>query len=363
MGTRAVLFSDPQLNNRIRTLASVLKDINNNPSDEDRFRFRLGTVLEIIFQNSHDFDDRCQFNIKHIGNGFASTIINLGANLDSAELLRLNSILFRFVCEYDISVANSLSLELTSFIDGVLSEYENYKTDFKNQIDYARYKMPTAIIKDILNSEDFLSLRNVQGIAQSTNDKIDTWKKEIDLSEKRVNDLQDILKNQRDSFNFVGLSKGFSDLEDTTKNELDMLQGRLFVFGFLALIPILLEFLSISLGWINIATANPISLVANAVVSVTGTFILLYFFRIVLRSADACRAQLVQIRLRMTLCRFIQNYADYSIEIKNKNSEALSKFENLIFSGIVSTDDKLPSTFDGIEQLSGLLKSIRGDGK
>jgi hypothetical protein len=62
----------------------------------------------------------------------------------------------------------------------------------------------------------------------------------------------------------------------------------------------------------------------------------------------------------MSLCRFIQSYADYSIDIKEKNSEALSKFEAIIFSGLVGSEDKLPSTFDGIEQLTAFAKSITG---
>jgi hypothetical protein len=161
----------------------------------------------------------------------------------------------------------------------------------------------------------------------------------------------------------VGLSKGFSNLEDAVTKELDRLQGTLVVLGCLLLLPVFMEFLSVNLGWLDAKTSNPINIIISAGASLTATLLFLYFFRITLRSADSCRAQLVQIRLRMTLCSFIQNYADYSTEIKSKNSEALSKFETLIFSGIVSTEEKLPSTFDGIEQLGGLFKAVRGESK
>ena len=87
--------------------------------------------------------------------------------------------------------------------------------------------------------------------------------------------------------------------------------------------------------------------------------ILIYYFRILLHNLNEVKAQLLQIELRKTLCQFIQSYTDYSHKIKEKDSESLSKFENLIFSGLVSSNEKLPSTFDGLEQLSGFIKAIR----
>jgi hypothetical protein len=64
----------------------------------------------------------------------------------------------------------------------------------------------------------------------------------------------------------------------------------------------------------------------------------------------------MQIELRMTLCQFIQNYADTSKELKKNNEEAFEKFESLIFSSIVSSDENIPTTFDGMEQLASLVK-------
>ncbi|MFC6168109.1 hypothetical protein [Acinetobacter terrestris] len=61
----------------------------------------------------------------------------------------------------------------------------------------------------------------------------------------------------------------------------------------------------------------------------------------------------------MTLCQFIQSYAEKSKELKEHNKEGFEKFESLIFSSIVSSDDRIPSTFDGMEQLSSLLKNFK----
>ena len=94
--------------------------------------------------------------------------------------------------------------------------------------------------------------------------------------------------------------------------------------------------------------------------TVTLEIILIYFFRVVLAQFRSVTSQLLQIELRISLCQFIQNYADYSTKIKSKDASALEKFENLIFSGIALNNEALPSTLDGAEQLAKLIKSIRG---
>ena len=67
----------------------------------------------------------------------------------------------------------------------------------------------------------------------------------------------------------------------------------------------------------------------------------------------------MQIELRKSLCQFIQSYSDYSSEIRENNPEALSKFEDVVFSNIMLSDDKIPSTFDGIEQIASLINALK----
>ena len=88
--------------------------------------------------------------------------------------------------------------------------------------------------------------------------------------------------------------------------------------------------------------------------------ILIYFFRIILQNYRSVKAQILQIELRKTLCQFIQSYVKYSSEIKKQDSNALEKFESLIFSGVLSDPEKLPSTFDGLDQLGNFIKNIKG---
>lgn len=87
--------------------------------------------------------------------------------------------------------------------------------------------------------------------------------------------------------------------------------------------------------------------------------ILFYLLKVCLNNLYSIRSQILQLELRMTLCQFIQSYAEHSKTLKQNNKEGFEKFENLIFSSIVSTDEKIPATFDGMEQLTSLLKSIK----
>jgi hypothetical protein len=86
----------------------------------------------------------------------------------------------------------------------------------------------------------------------------------------------------------------------------------------------------------------------------------IYFFRVVLRNFQSASAQASQLSLRMAACAFIQQYVEFS---KNQKAETLDKFEALVFSGLAIDPAKVPSTFDGFEQLVGALRGLRTETK
>jgi len=59
------------------------------------------------------------------------------------------------------------------------------------------------------------------------------------------------------------------------------------------------------------------------------------------------------------VCQFIENYVKFRKDNKEVES-GFEKFEALVFSGLAPSDDKVPSTFDGLEQLSRLIKDVKG---
>ncbi|MDC5654669.1 hypothetical protein OFM86_16875, partial [Acinetobacter baumannii] len=91
----------------------------------------------------------------------------------------------------------------------------------------------------------------------------------------------------------------------------------------------------------------------------TFLIIIFYFVRVSLQHVRSIQSQMMQLELRMALCQFIYNYAEDSETLHRKNKEGFEKFENIIFSSIVSSDDKIPSTFDGVEQIAKIIEAIK----
>ena len=354
--THAAFFDTPLAIQRLRDASVVLMSDSN-----DSKRFMLGQVLRIISTNAPEFDLLCQTNIGWIGSKLLSDLEVIGELKDDKIDMVIASV-YRFLIEFDLSISNELSMELRAFINRVVEITPSLSKGAQEQIEYARQSMPLNILKRILNSEEVGSLRNVSSVAYKMEQKINEWETKLGNAETNANRLSEILEKHTQAFNFVGLHEGFDDLSGHIKRELRFAQVGMGIFGLMVLIPGMIDIWVSLVSAVDLSRINVYTLIAASIGTVTLTLLFLYFFRIALRKADSCNAQLLQVRLRMSLCRFIQSYAEYANEIKEKNSDALTKFEALIFSGIVGTEDKLPSTFDGIEQLSALAKSIRGQG-
>jgi hypothetical protein len=354
------LFSLPSSRPILESGISYLSEKNDDP-----MRPQLKAVLKIILANSELIDQNCQINVEWIGEETLNNIRELNVfndNETDQAIQNLTSNIYRFIVEYDLSVKNDLSMELRSFLLKVNTNLPHYKGNAREQIEFARQNMAVAMVKKIINTDDFGSLRNISTFASDVEFKIKGWSTSLAATEQKATRLSDALEKHTKEFNFVGLREGFADLAAGIEKELDTARFWMIVFGVMLLMPASVELILISTKSVDLSLITTPSLIAMSLTTVALTLLLLYFFRIALRKTDSCRAQLIQVRLRMSLCRFIQSYADYSEEFKSKNEGALAKFENLIFSGIVSSDEKLPSSFDGIEQLASLAKSVTGKG-
>ena len=348
------LFIKPNVVSQLVEVARILM------SDPQNIKlFRLGQIFHIISSSPAEFDQYCQVNIERIGGDFVDYLHRI-KDVNNPNIDLLIALTYRILVEYDTSISSELPMEIRSFLRETMNSLMQYSKEAQEQIVYARQEMPIAILKRILNSAEIGNLRDVGSIASITEKKIEKWQKDLVQSEATAIRLGEVLEKNTQAFNFVGLHEGFSDLSIHIVREMRLAQCGIAFFGFLVLVPSGIDLWMALVKELDFSKINLYTLVAVSVGTITMTFLFLYFFRIALRKADSCAAQLMQVRLRMSLCRFIQNYADYSTEIKSKNADALSKFEALIFSSIVGTEDKLPSTFDGMDQLSALAKSIRG---
>ncbi|MCK8086871.1 hypothetical protein [Vibrio sp. 1CM8B] len=323
------------------------------------------TIIKFMSKDGKGWDDRCGFNIHYIGQSFIGNLTDFSTSDDNYEVTMsiINNIYtssFRFLCEFDFFVGaeSELNFDLRALRSEIIKDALEYDSATKSQIIYALYEMPANITKRHLNNKDLVAVSEFQNKLDKAEQLKQEWDAQIQSKQEAVDILDKRLEKIKIGFNFVGLYQGFSDLGDKKENELTWLFWSLIGMSLLILVPLVLEFVSISTTDTssNFLLADLIKLIPLVSIEL----ILIYFFRIILMNYRSTKAQIMQIELRQTLCQFIQSYAEYASELKSKDSTSLEKFESLIFSGILSDSEKLPSTFDGIDQISALLKNLKG---
>lgn len=224
---------------------------------------------------------------------------------------------------------------------------------------YIKNDLPIFILNYHIGEKSFQSFLNFEdniNKAEQERQKCETnIQKEIDRADAKIVEVQRLesaLKEYKEGFNFVGLSQGFSSLLSKKENNKKWIFGSLIVIG-LAIISLpLVNLFFINVDWKTVSWQQMIA-------SIGLEFVLIYFFRITLQHYRSVQTQIMQLELRLSLCQFIQNYAEYAKEIKENDNNALEKFENLIFSSILSNDNNIPGTFDGMEQISQLIKDVK----
>lgn len=357
MGTK--LFSGQEAQNQLRL---ALAGIEGRPDwQNDEKLYLLAKTIAIFRDNAEAFDEHCQVNISWIGGSLSHALERITSkNATGGEADALYALLYRFTLEFDLSIKNDLSLELRKFQNYIVENEQAFSEDARRTAQYARQEMPISIMKHLLSSDVIQNLRSLEKVSKDIGDRITQWESRIAYQESGAVRLENSLKEYKTAFNFVGLHQGFDELSNTKKTEIESSRKWLLAFGLLAVLPLSIELVLLywnrdvldQLKWVFIASAVP---------AVSLTLLLIYFFRIVLRNTEAARSQLLQIELRKTLCRFIQSYAEYSKQLKENNVDALTKFESVIFAGIVSSEERLPSTFDGMEQIANMVRAIKGE--
>ena len=270
--------------------------------------------------------------------------------------------------EYMFTKSDLLKIEkkiLDDNYDFIHKENKERLENIKNrQLDiwilgYYLYSKP---FKSFEKYEDLVkeSNENALKIEKKIQEKEDSISKFIEKKQKEVDILDEKLDKQKTAFNFVGLSQGFENLLSKKRISKWTSFSIMTIFCIL-LITVPIVFLGGRfLNWFPEYNINWNDIGWEHTLPIFGLeFVLIYFFRVVLTHYNSIQTQIMQIELRQSLCQFIQSYADYAKEIKEKDGGSLEKFENLIFSSILSTPDKVPSTFDGLEQLSNLIKNLK----
>lgn len=245
-------------------------------------------------------------------------------------------------------------------------EYSKYKTYF-DYLDELPYRICREIytnsklneIRKFLDEKDFSDYKKLIKESEKASDLIVGWQSTFDVKVDEVKRLEQKLESYKTTYDFVLLNKGFQQLYDQKKEELKERRDGYSQFGAtLVCTPI-----AVIVGVIILILTGQESTLPSLwflVLPITTLMILLFYFtRVGLQHVRSVQSQMMQLELRMALCQFIHNYADDSEKLHAKNKAGFEKFENIIFSPLVSSDDKIPTTFDGMEQLAKLVSEFR----
>lgn len=329
--------------------------------EEERDRL-ISRIVDAMAGHPETWDEMCPINIRLIGDGFINELSGTYLKLSKDKLDTIASLCFRFLLEFDLSTGRDLDLEFERAKDFAIKRADEFEPNAKWQIQHACHQMPITICKSVLNSDAIGSIQSLN----SSLEKAATWAQELSAKEEKVNRLKEALDEAKEGFNFVGLHKGFAGLAEEKKNERKSILFWLIMLGTLAVLPIIVELAYIAYV-IFYGTGTPSDetgmpsvkqiLAVLPVISLVALFI--YYFRVLLFNYRAVKSQLMQIELRKALCQFVQSYAEYAKEIREKTPEVLDRFDKIVFSEIMADEGNLPSLHDGVEQIASAIKSLK----
>jgi len=345
-----------------KTVLIAFKHKVDNLVPSDDFEKQRNSLVRLVVSSManqpEQWDDLCEINIDWIGDKYISRLSDEENDLTKERLDDICSMCFRFMFEMYLSMKNDLSTEFEAAKRFVFNNLSSFEHSAREQVEFAIRDMPIAIFKAIANSDSIESIKDFNAISIKAEKLKNDWEKDLTVKEGRVNKLRDSLDEYENGFNFVGLYEGFDDLAKTKSTERDDILFWLKVLSVLIVLPLLAELFIIYKHIDNIAAIKD-GLIVSIFPTISLAAIAIYYFRVLLFNYKSVKSQLLQIDLRKTLCRFIQHYSKYSSEIKKQDAASLDKFENVIFSGIVTDDGNLPSTYDGVEQIGKLIKSAK----
>ncbi|MGE4294675.1 MAG: hypothetical protein AB7E49_03120 [Campylobacterales bacterium] len=318
------------------------------------------TIVQSMNDNPELWEANCKFNERHIGEQFLQAVSTFNSN-DNRLIEDLFVMAYRFLCELDFNIGfgmTSRSIEAREIKRAILRDLESFNAFVRSEIHYAAYQMPIDMLKQHLDSPEikmFSGFRERKEEAEAFKKK---WDREVEETTTEAKKLSEALDKYKTAFNFVGLYQGFSGLSDSKEKEGRRLLYLLIVMAFVVLAPLATE-IGFVLFRLHNNEAIEFSHLFVLLPLISIELILIYFFRIVLINYRSVKTQIIQLELRKTLCQFIQSYAEYSKGIKKDDKSALEKFENVIFSSVLPDPERLPTTFDGMEQITNIIQSLK----
>lgn len=354
-------FSAPENLEALRVYSRSIRSYAS-ASESTQIATSLIQIIELMISNSNRFDEYCTANIEWIGDHFMREVRefpDLPNDQRAGAITSAFTSAFRFLCELEFTQPADPSFEVRRIGNFVDENLELFTGNDRQQITFARYSMPVQVAKKLLNDPAIAEFRKFsQTVEAATKLKAD-WDSELDQRRAHVDAIKDGLKEVTSSYNFVGLVDGFRHLSKAKITERRVAFFSLIALALLMVLPPATQ-IGYVLAHMDIIESKKGVLLYTLPTILAIEVILVYFFRVVLGQFRSVKAQALQLDLRVALCQFVQSYAEYSAKVKKDDPNALAKFEAVVFSSLVPESEGIPSTFDGVEQLANLIKSIRG---
>lgn len=336
-----------------------IRDLEKTDTHTDFERERNSLIIRIFkvfLKNPDEWDERSAFNIEMIGKIFTIELEDKLMTEQAVNLIFTNC--FRFCLEPALwsDESQSPTNPIKQVKDFGVYRYHEFDDRSKGQIDYALREMPIKIVRDSFEFSELKTYKDFMSTVKSSKQFASDWDEYIEDKNKQIDKIKTTLEGYQNAFNFVGLYDGFKSLGEQKTKEIFWSRILLIMLAIAIPCPLVAElFYTITLK----PSAGLFEKLGAFLPLFSLTLILIYYFRVALNNHTSIKAQILQIELRKSLCQFIQSYADYSKKINEANSNSLAKFEEVIFSNIMPNQEKIPSTFDGIEQIATLISAIK----
>lgn len=346
---------------QIKSISLALNKIQRVFSIDGNLSYLDEKIIYSVNQDGFDFVKRVSeslndYKIKKDLESFVDVICKAAA------------LIYIYIREFEFRVGGfdiSRSFEVGDFkviVGSSLKENPKYS----RYIDFGDRDLEYGILKEFFLSKDIKNLDdliNKQSAISTTLHKVESQISNYDeILESKKNEvlaLEARLEKSKKTYDFVLLNKGFKELYDQKKEELENVKS---TYSFVALTMFFIPFAELGAligAFFYFNGKLPTGMWFTSIPFITLILITLYLLKITLQDKRSIQSQMMQLELRMALCQFIHNYAEDSEKLHEKNKAGFQKFENIIFSPLVSSDDKIPTTFDGMEQLAKFVSEFR----
>lgn len=372
MAEAQVFFQAENLQQKLKTIQDVLTLETLGKEPFPGYISSLSTLIAPLLkqQTAPMFDRTCKYFIQTYKDDFEKAV-----NDKSAQLLigYLYILYMEYILrtlnpgDYLISTNGINTQQFQAALGRIRENRREFPVEIEEIISGAHVVLPFEVARMEFHDGDlekaalfFDEMRRIQRESTDLSQKASAQTMKLEKLLQDLGDTEKSIRHLQTEANFVGLDKGLLDLKtsrsERKKGLTDLVRG----FGVaMAAIPVLaaVSHAVLMLRWDFKFDVN--STILFTVPFIAIELVMLYFFRLSYSQLASLESQIMQIDLRRSLVQFIESYSEFSTKIKEKDKDALEKFESVIFSNIMSSDDKIPSTFDGVEQLAGLVKALK----